>query len=109
MEELEKALDDEIEEVKRDGITPAELAKVRTQALRQQIQTRGSTLFLANQIGTFTIYYNDPNLINTAYDKLSAVTADQVKQAAQKYLVPAHRAVVITTPAGRSGTAAGVE
>src|SRR5215472_9920779 len=102
MEELEKALDDEIQEVKKDGITPAELAKVRAQALRQQIQTRGSTLFLANQIGTFTIYYNDPNLINTAYDKLSAVTADQVKQAAQKYLVPTHRAVVITTPAGRS-------
>src|SRR5262249_51963404 len=32
------------------------------------------------------------------YDKLAAVTAEQVKQAAQKYLVPTNRAVVITLP-----------
>ncbi len=106
MDELEKALDDEIEAVKKDGITQQELEKVRTQLLRQSIQTRGSVLFLANQIGTLTVFYNDPNLINTVYDKVMAVTTEQVKQAAQKYLVPAHRSVVITMPAGR-GLAAG--
>jgi hypothetical protein len=40
-----------------------------------------------------------------------AVTADQVKQAAQKYLVPAHRSVIVTMPAAkpaaRPGAAAG--
>jgi predicted Zn-dependent peptidase len=101
MEDLEKAIEDEIEAVKKDGVTPAELAKVRTQFLRQQIQARASTLQLANQMGTMTVFYNDPNLINTAYDKLCAVTAEQVQQAAQKYLVTAHRSVVITMPAGR--------
>jgi predicted Zn-dependent peptidase len=109
MEDLEKAIDEEIDAVKKDGVTPAELAKVRTQVLRGQIQSRASALGLANQIGTLTVYYNDPNLINTLYDKISAVTADQVKQAAQKYLVPAHRAVVITMPAGRSGNPAGMQ
>src|SRR5215472_3912186 len=104
IDEVEKAVDDEIEAVKKDGITQQELDKVRTQFLRQAIQTRGSVLFLANQIGTFTVFYNDPNLINTAYGKLTAVTADQVKQAAQKYLVPAHRSVMITTPGARGGT-----
>jgi zinc protease len=109
VEDLEKAIDDEIEAVKKDGVTPQELAKVRTQLLRQQVQTRGSVLFLANRIGTYAVYYNDPNLINTAYDKVSAVTADQVKQAAQKYLVAAHRSVVITMPAGRSASPAGMQ
>src|SRR5580765_3451847 len=102
IEDLEKALDDEIEAIKKDGVTQQELDKVRTQLLRQAIQTRSSTLFLANQIGTATIFYNDPNLINTAYEKLTAVTAEQVKQAAQKYLVPAHRSVVITMPGARN-------
>lgn len=106
VEDLEKAVDEEIEAVKKDGITQQELDKVRTQLLRQQVQTRSSSLFLANQIGTFTIFYNDPNLINTAYGKFSAVTLEQVKQAAQKYLVPAHRSVVITMPAGRPAAAA---
>ncbi len=105
VEDLEKALYDEIEAIKKDGVTEQELAKVRTQFLRGQIQARSSSLFLANQIATYTVFYNDPNLINTAYDKFAAVTADQVKQAAQKYLLPEHRTVVITLPAGRGPAA----
>jgi predicted Zn-dependent peptidase len=101
VEDLEKAVDEEIEAVKKDGITPQELEKVRTQILRQQIQNRNSSLNLANTIGTYTVYFNDPGLVNTVYGKLSAVTAEQVQQAARKYLVPAHRSVVITMPAGR--------
>ena len=107
VEDLEKGIDDEIEAIKKDGVTQAELDKVRTQFLRGAIQTRGSVLGLANQIGTATIWYNDPNLINTAYEKLTAVTAEQVKQVAQKYLVPAHRSVVITMPGGRGAAPAG--
>jgi predicted Zn-dependent peptidase len=101
IEDLEKSIEDEIDAVKKDGITQQELEKVRTQLLRQAIQTRSSMLFLANQIGSATVFYNDPNLINTAYEKLIAVTPEQVKAAAQKYLVPAHRSVVITLPGAR--------
>jgi len=107
LEDLQKAIDEEIEAVKKDGITQQELEKVRTQILRQQIQTRNSTLFTSVQLGQYAVYYNDPNLINTAYEKLTAVTADQVKQAAQKYLVPAHRSVVITMPAAKPAAASG--
>jgi predicted Zn-dependent peptidase len=107
IEDLEKAIEDEIEAVKKEGVTSAELAKVQTQALRQQIQARASTLALANQIGSLTVFYNDPSLINTAYDKFCAVSADQVQQAAQKYLVATHRSVVITLPSGRSAQAGG--
>jgi zinc protease len=105
VEDLQKALDEELEAVKKNGITAQELEKVRTQILRQQIQTRNSTLFTAVQLGQHAVYYNDPNLINTAYDKFMAVTAEQVKQAAQKYLVPEHRAVVITMPAAKPAAA----
>ena len=106
VEDVQKAMDGEIEAIKKDGITPEELKKVRTQVLRQQIQTRSSTLFTSIQLGQYADYYNDPNLINTTYEKLTSVTADQVKQVAQKYLVPAHRAVVITLPAARPAAAA---
>jgi predicted Zn-dependent peptidase len=109
IEDVEKALDDEIDAIKKDGVTQEEMDKVHTQLLRQAIQTRSSMLGIANQLGTATIFYNDPNLINTAYGKLIAVTPEQVKQAAQKYLVPAHRSVVITIPgAGNAAPAAGM-
>src|SRR6476646_6737908 len=59
MEDLEKALDEEIEAIKKDGVTQQELDKVRTQYLRTAIQTRVSTLGIANQLGTVTVFYND--------------------------------------------------
>jgi zinc protease len=101
VEDLEKAVYDEFEAVKKDGITAQELEKARIQILRGEIQSRANDLGLANRIGLFTVSYNDPNLINTAYEKIAAVTAAQVQQAAQKYLVPEHRSVVVTIPAGR--------
>ncbi len=107
-EDLEKAIYDEIDAVKKDGVTEHEMEKVRTQFLRQQIQARSNAQFLANRIGTYAVYFNDPNLINTTYEKLTAVTAEQVKQVAQKYLVPEHRTVLVTLPAAKtasSGTA----
>lgn len=102
MEDLERALYDEIEALKKDGPTPQEMAKVHTQFLRQEIESRRSSLFMANRIGTYTVYFNDPNLINTLYDKIAAVTPEQVKAAAQKYLVTEHRSVVTTLPGGRA-------
>lgn len=101
VKDLEDAIDDEIEAIKQDGPTPQEMQKVRTVFLRQSIETRASVLEMANLIGTQTVIYNDPNLINTEYEKLAAVTAEQVKQAAQEYLVFAHHAVVITLPEAR--------
>ena len=109
VEDLEDGIDDEIKAIKQDGPTPQEMQKVRTIFLRQSIKTRTSVLEMANLIGTETVIYNDPNLINTEYERLAAVTAEQVKQAAQEYLLFAHHAVVITVPESRgavSGAAA---
>jgi zinc protease len=96
---LERAIYDEIEAVQKDSVTPQEMEKARTQFLGNQIQSRQSTLFTAIRLGQYTVYFNDPDLINTIFDKYNSVTADQVKQAAQKYLVQTGRTVVTTLPA----------
>jgi zinc protease len=98
-EDLEKAVYEEIDAVKKDGITARELDKARMQFRRNVIQSRESALTTATRIGEYTVKFNDPNLINTAYDKLSAVTAEEVKAFAQKYLVATGRAVVYDLPA----------
>ena len=99
VEDLEKAIDEEINTVEKDGITVRELEKARTQFRRSMIQSRESALTTAVRIGEDAVKFNDPNLINTAYDKLSAVTAEQVKAFAQKYLIERTRAVVYDLPA----------
>jgi len=105
-EDLEKAIYDEIEAVQKDGVTTQEIEKARTQYLRSQIQGRQSSLFTAMRLGQYAAYFDEPDLINTIFDKFNAVTGEQVKQAAQKYLVTSGRAVVTTLPAGSQAKSA---
>ena len=105
-EDLENAIDDEIADVVKNGVTADELAKAKTQFLRRFIEQRRSTLATANAIGRDAVYFNDPNLINTVLDKEDAVTLDQVNAAAKKYLVRDQRTVVISLPAPDQRTSA---
>lgn len=99
-EDCEKALIDEVTAVQKDGITAAELEKARAQDLHDQIQlVRQTDLDEARSIGEDTALFNDPNLVNTWVGKYNAVTADQVKAAAEKYLVANERVVITDLPA----------
>ena len=97
--DLEKGVDDEISAVVKDGITPDELAKAKTQLLRRFIDRRRTVLGTAQMIGEYAVKFNEPELINTTLDKESAVTLEQVNRAARAYLVPDQRSVVTTVPA----------
>jgi zinc protease len=107
VEDLEKAIDDEIAAVVKDGVTPEELSKARAQELRHFIDTRRSSLQTANDIGEDAVLYNDPQLINTLTDKEAAVTVDQIHAAAKKYFVRDQLAVVTTLPVPKAAAAAG--
>ena len=96
--DLEKGLDDEIAAVVKDGITPEEFAKAKTQLQRRFIEQRRSSLRTANLIGEYAVKFNDPGLINTILDKQKAITLDQVNDAAKTYLVRDQRAVITTMP-----------
>ena len=104
--DLENALEAEITSVQKDGVTQAEMDKARAQFRRQQIQSRQTDLYTAMRIGEYAVMFNDPDLINTIFDKFNAVTAAQVKEAANKYLIPTQQAVVIDLPAQQKTTAA---
>jgi predicted Zn-dependent peptidase len=56
-------------------------------------------------MGQFAVYYNDPGLINTRLDKISAVTKEDVQRVANKYLKETNRTIVITMPKARSQSA----
>ena len=100
-EDLKNAIVDDVAAVQKDGITAQELEKARTQILRGQIQSRATDLGEAMRLSTDTVYFDDPNLINTTLEKFDAVTADQIKAAAEKYLVADERLVVTDLPAGK--------
>jgi zinc protease len=96
--ELEHLIYEEFESVKTSGVTQAEMDRVLAQDRRQQIRSLESTLGRARMLGENTVYFHDPNLVNTVLQKYDTVTAADIQRVARQYLVEAHRSVVLTVP-----------
>ena len=107
VEDLEKAILEELAEVQQNGITEQELEKAQAQIRRRAILGLRSSLATARRLGEYVVKFDDPNLINTLFDKYAAVTRDAIQEAAKQYLIEKNRTVVITQPAQRSGPAGG--
>src|SRR5712691_11271164 len=103
--EVEKLVYDELERVKNQPVTDAELQKIKMEVKRGKVEQLEGTLYRAESLGENAIFYNDPNVINTGNDKLLSVTKEQIEKVARTYLTDANRTVLITTPKPRAGGA----
>src|SRR5260370_24239275 len=95
-----------IREVQEKGIPPQELdpakVKFRSDYFSMIEGGRGSYIpryGLMHFLACFTLFDNDPHLVNTILDGFLEVTPAQVQEAAQKYLRPAQRAIFVRKPA----------
>jgi predicted Zn-dependent peptidase len=93
--------------LKKEPIADWELQKAKNTTRRNLISGLQSALTRAITIGQYTVYYNDPNLINERLNKVSAVTKEDVQRVANKYLVDTNRTVVITMPKAKAKPATG--
>jgi zinc protease len=96
--DVEAAIYEEIEKLRNEGIADWELQKAKNSTRRGAINSLQSSLSRAIQIGQYAVFYNDPNLINTRLAKVNAVTAAQVREVANKYLIATNRTVLVTVP-----------
>jgi zinc protease len=104
-EDVEAVIYEEIERLKKEPIAEWELQKAKNTTRRNFINNLQSSLARAVIIGQYTVYYNEPNLINERLDKVAAVTKEDVQRVANKYLIDTNRTVVITMPAAKAKTA----
>ncbi|MBX9798297.1 MAG: insulinase family protein [Burkholderiaceae bacterium] len=84
-EQLEKLLRAEVERVANEGVSEAELKRVKTQLIAAQIYKRDSVFGQAMEIGVMEMSgfsYKDTDRV---IEKLRAVTPQQVQAVAQKY------------------------
>ena len=105
-EDVESAIAEEIEKLKKEPIAEWELQKAKNTTRRNFITGLQSSLSRAITIGQYTTYYNEPNLINTRLDKVAAVTREDVQRVANKYLRDTNRTVITTTPKAKPRAAA---
>lgn len=84
--EAEKALSAELDKFLQEGVTPAELAKAKNRFLTGKLMERETNSGKASALGEAAVLYGDPDRVNTHLAKLQAVTADQIKEAMNRYL-----------------------
>jgi predicted Zn-dependent peptidase len=99
------AIETVLDDVRKNGITAAELTQAKTtmrSAFLDDMEGGGMPLFgRANLLGVFALFDDDPARINTILGELEKVTLDDVKAAANKWLVPANRTSIDSRPAGK--------
>jgi zinc protease len=83
---LEKAVRSEIARIQRDGISEAELARVKAQVVAADVYQRDSLFYQAMQLGEYAIAGLPPEALARRIDKLRAVTAQDVQAVAQQWL-----------------------
>ena len=84
--------------MKKEPIADWELQKAKTTTRRNFINGLQSSISQAITLGKYTVYYNEPGLINARLEKVAAVTKEDVQRVANQYLVDTNRTVVVTMP-----------
>ena len=85
IEQLEQKLRAEVTRIAADGVSAAELKRVKTQLIASQIYKRDSIFGQAMEIGTMEMAGISSRQIDRIIEKLAAVTPAQVQAVAKKY------------------------
>jgi predicted Zn-dependent peptidase len=98
VEQLELAVNAQIDLALRDGVTEAEVARVVTLIETDTIAALQSASDRADRLSMFATYFGDPTLVNQQTDRYRAVTVDQVNAFIRERLVPENRASLLYVP-----------
>ena len=107
------AFDAIIREAQQDGVTEDELQQIKIKWRSDYYSTleggRGGHMpryGLMHLLACFTLFDNDPQLVNSILDGFSGVTREDIRRVAGKYLAPQNRAIVFRAPAKATKEAA---
>jgi zinc protease len=104
-EQIMKAYDAIVDDVRKKGIETDELEHVKVKFRAEYYSSleggHGSSFprfGLMHYLACFTLFDNDPTLINSILDGFMKVTPAQAQAAAEKYLASSQRAIVFRVP-----------
>lgn len=101
--ELEQAMRREVQRVIDEGVTEEELTRLKAQVTASRVYERDSMFFQARQIGSLETIGFSYKTIDVMTEKFKAVTADQVREVARKYLIDDALTVAYLDPQPVSG------
>jgi zinc protease len=84
--EVERALRDQVKELRETLVDPAELARIVAQVIASEVYQRDSTFYQAMQMGILETVGLGWKVQEDYVDRINAVTAEQLREVARKYL-----------------------
>jgi predicted Zn-dependent peptidase len=100
-ERLDTLIADEVNRLRTDTISAAELEKAKNQYRTGAIRSRQTTMGIAETLQSALRFYGDLDEANREMDAYLAVTQADIKRVAQQYLAPENRLTVIIHPPAR--------
>ncbi len=93
-QQVEGAVVEELERLLADGPTEVELESSLAETERSWLSALASQDERADLICHYALLADDPDYVNTLLDRVGAIGAEQIRDAAARFLQPASRAVV---------------
>jgi predicted Zn-dependent peptidase len=104
--QLEAALLDEVAALAAEGPTPAEMERAMTGVEVRNLLDLQRVAERADRLSMLTTTFDDPGRINTELARYRAVTPDDVRRVAARYLAADNRAVLTYVPRAAAAVAA---
>ncbi len=98
---LAAALRAEAARLVAEGLTAGELEKAKNAFRRGYVFDRQNSMGLAEGIQHYAHFHDDASEINTDLERYLAVTADDIRRVAARYLVPANSVTIKVVPKGQ--------
>jgi zinc protease len=89
----------ELERLKNEPVSAAELSKAKNQILRDFVLSRQRVQSLGEELGYAAVVLKDPDLLDTELERFLSVTAEDIQRVAGKYFVSENSVVLEVHPA----------
>ena len=96
--ELEQALREQVDRLKEELVSEQELERIRAQVVASKVYELDSVFYQAMQIGILETVGLDWRLLDQYVDRIKAVTPEQVRAVARKYLTDDALTVAVLEP-----------
>ena len=103
IDHLDSLLAAQVDTLRRSGVTADELTKAKNGFRAQFIDDRETVLSKAEELHHYAMFHSSLAEINTDLDRYLAVTNDDIRRVAGKYLDPANAVILIVKPAAGGG------
>jgi predicted Zn-dependent peptidase len=103
IDHLDSLLAAQVDTLRQSGVTADELTKAKNSFRSQFIENRETALSKAEELHHYAMFHSSLADINTDLDRYLAVTNDDIRRVAAKYLDSANAVILIVKPAAGGG------